>query len=364
MKILCLITLQLFLSLSLSSYADNERAASCVSISQKSALNKWKNRGPDLFKYCTDTQSALEGSLFTPFDPETAINTATAYYEVTNCLGLKWQNLFPKISAESGFLNSVVGPKGDRGIGQLTSIAITDVQKNSDWIWNKIRQNSTTTCKILTNKINKWGKSNFFEFPTNLSCAVMSGELGLYRNILFSATLNLLNQRYVEQAYERFNIRGKFQEAGYESAPHDRIKTMLSFIGYNNGGTSAVIDLDNYLKSRIDFIKRKNQELWKIDGTSIDRRKFLALLSADDFDFSMGAIRYQHLYEKLPHDASFEEKSVLLRNISVSKLGFPEWLRIWQTNGGPGYMNGIYQVAKTLGNKDSACVNLDLFKLH
>lgn len=347
--------IQFFVATSWAQQAD-PLVQNCITSSQREAQVKFKNAGIGKYQRCEgidDTQLEIQNR-----------QIALALEGASECFDLDWREMFPKFKSESGFIPNILGVSGDRGVGQLTTPAIEDVQKNFQKIYNRMKLNANPQCQLLVSKVENWGVKSFFQFPKSEACQVMGNEIGLYRNIVFSFALTYLNQEYVKKAYLQEGIPSLLIQSGYQDAPHTQIQKILVMIGYNNGGLSSVKDLKNYLTSRIDFIQRKKLELWKIEGRKDLVPDFLAYVSAKDFNFSKGTENYLNLIQSLPKTTSTSEKELLLRNISVSLMGFPEWLKIWQSHGGPGYLSGVFQVGKVFSRTHPECVNLDIFDLN
>lgn len=193
----------------------------------------------------------------------------------------------------------------------------------------------------------------------------MFGRIGVLRNVLFSFGLSRLNENYVSKAFEEFAIPMKLQQAGYKKPPVDHFIRMLAMLSYNNGGRSSAKDFSQFLDSRIDFIHRKSQE------PDVQKLKYdewsqaVAEVRAEDFNFRVGDQKFNAWMKQIKDDNTQPENiGPRLRNISASQLGFPEWLRIWQSNGGPGYMNGIYLNLQNLRKAGlEACVDDELFEI-
>lgn len=285
---------------------------------------------------------------------------ANNVYDSAHCFDVSAQTQFIKFYSESGLHPQAMGANGDAGLGQLTLIAIEDVQRNQNMIWKKIANSEKQSCKNLKTQIEKYGVKFFFNFEKQKKCHVIYGELGILRNIVFSFSLSILNQRYVENSFQQMQLAEAFVSAGYEDAPLDKIKKMLVSLSYNNGGKSSVHDLKDFLLSRADFIQRRSQELWRQSQmTASERGKFLRHVGADDFNFLLGQQRFKNLEMLASEFVCEKDLGPYLRNTSASLMGFPEWLRIWQSYGGPGYMNGLAISAQMFSNKGlRKCVDL------
>jgi len=282
-----------------------------------------------------------------------------AFVAITDCLEVDPQLLFPKLMMESGFHTQIQSPGGDAGIGQLTSKAISDVDDNLQAYKKMIFESSKASCRWLQGATKS--RSQFWEPVLGKSkCTLMARSNNPLKNLLYTTIFHKLNQRYVDDEFETKNIPGLLLEAGYPGYDYTAIKKILVTLGYNTGGAVAVRNLQDYLLSRIDFINRKKLEFNIDPATS-------GLVTTADFDFSIGLRNFNERktsikselilqYPKLSEKQLDESVQRALRNISVSLYSFPEWLKVWQSHGGPGYMSNLLVFSQRLDLKFGAGV--------
>jgi hypothetical protein len=267
--------------------------------------------------------------------------------------------LFPKLMMESGFHTLIQSPGGDAGIGQLTSKAIADVDANLPSFKKMIFESAKPSCRWL--QTNTRSRSQFWDPSLGKSkCTLMARPNNPVKNLLYTTIFHRLNQRYVDDEFEAKNIPGLLLEAGYPGYNYTALKKILVTLGYNTGGAVAVRNLQDYLLSRIDFIQRKKLE-FNIDPKSS------GLVTLADFDFAIGLKIFNERklmiksdlilkYPKLNEKQIEESVQRALRNISVSQYSFPEWLKVWQSHGGPGYMSNLLVFSQRLDQKFGAGV--------
>ncbi len=343
--------------------AGSSEVLKCVESVSQMSLEVFQSRKNSPFVNCPSLEGPHQFYQKSHVDKVTTADLAENLELVGNCFEQSWKKSFAKLSSESGLHIDIIGANLDAGIGQLTSIAIIDVQDHRNLIWQRLRNSQNKSCQILTEKINSFGVSRFFNFPAHEKCQVIYGDLGLMRNLVFSASLNDLNYKYVNNAINTYHIKDLLIKAGYTNTSLDMISEMLIQLSYNNGGKSSVRDLKNFLESRIDFIERKRKELPRYKLSKDEQAAFLSYVNADDFDFTLGQKKYEAWEKRFKNNLNKAETRIALKNISSSELGFPEWLRIWQSNGGPGYMNGVYLTAKKISEANPECVDMNLFKI-
>jgi hypothetical protein len=267
-----------------------------------------------------------------------------AFVSITDCLDIEPQLILPKLMMESGFHVQIQNPNGDAGIGQLTSKAIGDVDSALPAFKEMIFKSKKPSCIWIRGMTA--GRSQFWKPVLGESkCTLMARQSNPLRNLLYTAIFHKLNERYVEREFEDRKISDLLFEAGYPGTDFTALKRILVTLGYNTGGKVAVKNLLDYLFSRIDFINRKQME-FKFDPYD------LGLVSPSDFDFTAGLATFNAKKEKLKSDLQkmhpqlSEEKiqqavQRMLRDTSVSQYTFPEWLKVWQSHGGPGYVSSL-----------------------
>lgn len=357
----------IFLFISPSKLWAIEELKKCISSTQNRNLSTINMKQSHRFISC----NSLNGDYFVQNTISTnrlESETIAKYYALSSaCLGMHWKKTFPIFAAESNFLPIIIGRNGDIGLGQLTTAATKDVQKNANRVLQSILNSSRPSCIDIAKKIKQVGPTEFFNFSPTNKCALTYGETGIFRNIIFSLVFFKINQEYIEAQYRINNIPELLMRAGYENAPHQQIKDMLVLLSYNNGASGAITGLKSYLLSRIDFILRKKEELLFKKVPINELPLFLAHVGAQDFDFSSGHIRFEFWRSSLSKNYPPDKIDQALRNISASQLGFPEWLRIWQSHGGPGYLNGLFQISSAIQKSTTnnlSCFNHSDFKLN
>ncbi len=301
-----------------------------------------------------------------------------AFVNITDCLSIEPQALFPKLMMESGFHPTIQNPNGDAGIGQLTSRAITDVDKvlgdYKDYIW----KSSKPSCRWL--KSSTTARRGIWEaaLPKG-KCSLMTRSLNPIKNLLYVGIFHRLNMDYINSEFQRRHIPYLLELTGFPVEKADSLKRILLGLGYNTGGATAVRNLEDYLLSRYDFIQRKSHELANpiyLTLSEQERKKILASVSEDDFDFTNGLSRLEKIKKSIKENLLQQnpdmnptdlERSIgfALRNRSSSQLTFPEWLKIWQSHGGPGYLSHLSQYAAKVEKKfgPGICSNLQFYQV-
>lgn len=286
------------------------------------------------------------------------------FNNIEDCLDITVTETFPRLMMESGFHPSIQNPNGDTGIGQLTSPAIQDVDRALPEYKDKIFKSTKNSCRWL--KSFSQGKSGFWKPVGNGSrCQLMTKTYGMMKNLLYASILHKLNKDYVAKEYEKRQISTLLLQSGVSDDHGPYIRELMVDLGYNTGGATAVRNLQDFLLSRIDFTQRKSQELANpvFYHANKDRlSEFLGHVKPDDFDFVKGIARLNERRElikrdllaqnpKITDDELERRIGIALRNLSASELSFPEWLKIWQSHGGPGYVTNLAAIHRRLDTK-------------
>lgn len=296
-------------------------------------------------------------------------NLSENYLAVMDCLEIDPTLLFPKLMAESGFHTLIQNPNGDAGIGQLTKKAIRDVDANLSFFKAKIIESTKPSCKKIKNFA-----SSRREFWTPIAekskCAVMNRSLNPMKNLLYTAIFHKLNERYVGRELDNLKIGELLIQAGYPSDKFTEIKNLMITLGYNTGGAVAVRNLRDYLESRIDFINRKIQEYSQnqlMALTAQERIRLLGFIGPEHFNFAGSLDEFKKRKEifrvqlalinpKMDKESLDKLVALKLRNESSSTFTFPEWLLVWQSHGGPGYLSSLARYAQRLDKQFGAGV--------
>ncbi|UXR63306.1 hypothetical protein EZJ49_09485 [Bdellovibrio bacteriovorus] len=359
--------------------ASAENFDSCMAHALKTSFPRIaEGEKSQLFVKCTTEKSVPQPGQARPRYSTGEIKALSqAFAAITDCLEIDPQWLFPKLMMESGFHTLIQNPNGDAGIGQLTGKAITDVDQVLPVYKNMIYQSSRKSCQWL--KVRTQARTNFWKPVKNeRKCALMNKTSNPLRNLLYAGIFHKLNEKYVATEFEKRHIPALLKEAGYAYGDYTQIKRLLVTLGYNTGGAVAVKNLEQFLFSRVDFIRRKSQEfnLQLLGSLSpADRAQALSYVSPKDFDFKKGLKDFQNHKKNLKEQLQQQNRQLtddqvdvaasrLLRNVSASLYTFPEWLQVWQSHGGPGYVSSLAQTSLQLEKKfGSACSNSDNYRV-
>ncbi len=332
-----------------------------------------------LFVRCSSSNSEPVNNQVRPKYSQYEVKAmADNYAAVMDCLEIDPTMLFPKLMAESGFHTLIQNPNGDAGIGQLTKKAILDVEANMDFFKQKISESQKPSCR----KIKSFASTRrefWLPIANKSKCSVMNRNLNPMKNILYTGIFHKLNQRYVNQEINRLQVVELLIRAGYPSDNINAIKDLMVTLGYNTGGAVAVRNLRDYLISRIDFIDRKMQEFSPerlMQMPDPERRMILRFINDKDFDFTSSTEKFKErkdlfrqelarINPRMDKDSLEKLVQLKMRNESASTYTFPEWLFVWQSHGGPGYLSSLAKFASRLDKKFGVgvCSNAGHYKV-
>ncbi|MFV3409299.1 hypothetical protein ACNH6C_11865 [Bdellovibrio bacteriovorus] len=332
-----------------------------------------------LFVRCSSEKSQPEAGQPRPRYTTSEIKALSqAFQNITDCLEIDPQWLFPKLMMESGFHVQIQNPNGDAGIGQLTGKAIADVDQVLPAYKEQIFKSRKKSCQWIKSRTQYRGASFWRPLLKESKCSLMSKNSNPVKNLLYAGIFHKLNEKYVDNEFAKRNIPALLREAGYPRQDYIQIKRILITLGYNTGGAVAVKNLQDYLFSRVDFIRRKSQEFnIQLLGslTEEDRAQALSYVQAKDFDFKKGLAEFHKHKNNLKQQLREQNRQLnetqidvavsrVLRNVSASMYSFPEWLQVWQSHGGPGYVSSLAQTAVHLEKRfGRTCSNPDNYRV-
>lgn len=344
----------------------NSLPETCISYALENSFSSVRpGEVSNLFVKCTnETAEPQRGAPRPKYSRAEIQFMQKTFNNIEDCLDIPVTETFPRLMMESGFHPSIQNPNGDTGIGQLTWPAIQDVDGALPEYKNKIFKSTKNSCRWL--KSFSQGKSGFWKpVGKGSRCQLMTKNYGMMKNLLYASILHKLNKDYVEKEYEKRQIGTLLLQSGVSDEHGHFIKELLVDLGYNTGGATAVKNLQDFLLSRIDFSQRKSQELANPVFYHANKNRlseFLGHVKPEDFDFVKGIARLNERREQIKLDLIAKDPKIsddelnrrigiALRNLSASELSFPEWLKIWQSHGGPGYVTNLAAIHSRLDAK-------------
>lgn len=241
------------------------------------------------------------------------------FVDAASCLGISQKEMLPKFFQESGMHLNVRGGGGDIGIGQLTGPAIAtvndshNIRKPYDF-WNRTKElvvkSDKASCKKIAARV-----KNFSPSESSRSCEFVSPPDGPLKNIYYSLLNTIRNRSYVAGSMKNQGVAELEKETALPKFKEE-IDKMLVLLSYNAGASTAVIRYATYIQG----LKRGNINLK--NESEIKRR----------FAFSKHSIESPRAPLK---GLKCDDVGV---KVQVSELSFPEYLRLCQGSGFPGYL--------------------------
>lgn len=205
--------------------------------------------------------------------------TYNSLVDVAECLNFDPKDLLPKLFNESGVLINTLGAGFDTGVGQLTGVAIEEVNKYYDKYLAEMEKasiNKPACLRLMKSKVflKKVGDA------LNVRCSLIAPPENPLKNIVYMGILNrrnldvLLGTEYiageefvkVNEQYVPLNsnidthLQGKFgtakikekmQALGLKNVDYKNVATMVALAGYNSGNSTSFNIFNDYLTQRM-----------------------------------------------------------------------------------------------------------------
>lgn len=309
--------------------------------------------------------------------------TYNAYVDVLECLKLNPKELLPKIYNESGFFMNAFGSGMDGGVGQLTGLAIEQVNSIYPGYIKEMTQAALAAPGGACARIMKY-KSLIApaKAEPGFRCSLILPEQNPLRNLVYSAILTRYNTKYVSGISYRageemlagednqmtavkgtsedlmngkmkeFDILKKLTQLGMKNVNLHDYKTMLVLVGYNSGIGTATNTLVNYLDQRIEANSKSKSSKYNLTAAHFDfystkdlvrdaRRIVMSshINSDDDAETKAAKIQRRKIlpsYWASAYTRTFPEYLALRMNKYDGKTKRP-----FTVYGFPGYLNAL-----------------------
>jgi len=333
--------------------------------------------------------------------------TYNSFVDVAECLNFNPKDLLPKLFNESGMIINTLGLFWDTGVGQLTGIAIEEVNKYYDGYVGEMFKAAKAGKKSCLNIANDNYKSLLTKVYDDLKYrnGLIATPANPLKNIVYMAVLNRMNldnligsqyragKDYIDNQevnllkfnskdvggkFGREKIYDKFVKLGMPDVNLYKVAVMVALLGYNTGNSTAFNMLNEYLDRRIAARKSLNDRDFDfhnpvtardIDGTEksvIDIAKAFIrapMIKKGDRDVKIKLQRTKLIHDKMrtAHLLTFPEfviynqnnydRSILnpinaqaVKSGKASRKQFPSYAVI----GGPGYLSALASKDKEL----------------
>ncbi len=304
---------------------------------------------------------------------EYAYSTYNAFVDVMDCLDVPQRELLPKIWNESQFHTNMYGKGDDAGVGQLTGDAIQEVIKQKyfdrdmtelDHFKAEMEKSGKASCNRILAEPSAW---KIIGAKPATRCGIMTPEANPLRNILYTAVFYRVitaritgiyyraGKEYIKTAdgfidrsenknaplggrVKEYQLLEKMQSLGIQNPNMDFIKQVLVSLAFNSGSNQAVKIFDNFLKSKIaNNLTITEADLDFINANSLRDKPLIDIPDGETEEAK--AERETKLAEA--RDQAFD------RNL-------PQFLRLMQNGGSPGYVSKIAFRTTKLNNEIGA----------
>lgn len=206
--------------------------------------------------------------------------TYNSFIDVTECLNLNPKDLLPKIYNESGFFLNTYGSGKDAGIGQLTGVAIEEVNKYYTRYLDEMEMaaaNKPACARVMAHK------AMLAKVPHTVAqrCSLIGIPENPLKNIVYLSILNRISMDYLsgvvykagldyfqrkdgmleavkydptdqfEGYFQKENYRAKLIQLGIKNPNMHVYKDILTYAGYNMGMPTSIRLFSEYLQKRI-----------------------------------------------------------------------------------------------------------------
>lgn len=304
-----------------------------------------KTKSP-LFVSCKNEHSEpIRGQYHPKYSSTQIAELHKSFINIADCLEVDPKLAFPIFYNESGFNINIQNKNGDTGIGQLTGTAIEDVDNSLEDLQDYVFSSKKKSCKWIA-AASKVRKDFWQPVGERSRCTLMARPWNPLRNLFYSMAYIKLNQKYINKSYERKEMRDLLKQLGINGDDEVHIKRLLLILSYNTGGSSAVSNLEDYLRRRLnENIFRNPNFFYKTVSGWMNGKAHPLDLTHYDFDFSTEN-KVDELRKRYSKFMSKSEIDEALFNIPISELTFPEFLAIYQNSGTDGYVSRMVRTAK------------------
>lgn len=307
-----------------------------------------------------------------------------SFIDMTNCMDIPQRTVLPKLLRESGLhVNSFLKTKqvkdkttgktrtvgGDAGIGQLSTVAILDVNQQLERHYKEIMNSDKESCKRIQKYIDKnpsaivkSQKGNdlqVYSSDLNNRCAFTYMPPNPLRSLFYYAVIHRTNKWRIEHHWDQKNIDQLLKQNGVWknlNFPPEKMRTILEVFAYNAGSFSAVILFENWLQYRAQnkIALTKNDFDFKQVTSATAQSKSDAKNSPKRLTpiaFEASRKELKQLEKSAKKTAKAKLRIAELRKLNLNNLSFAEYLKIHNPAQVKSHLNLVRKESTTLDNK-------------
>ncbi|GIL16971.1 MAG: hypothetical protein BroJett040_07220 [Oligoflexia bacterium] len=335
--------------------SDAEFPRICVTYIMKSFLNGSEKSPMEAFSLCPNPAGRPVAGAKKHCVSERYVNVVyNAFADVASCMRFPQKDYLPKLLNESGMHMNAWGEHGDTGISQLTGAVLSDANEDFSREKKMIMNSDNPACQRLKgifsklNPVPNKGKEN--------RCLLMTPPENPFLSLFYMGIKHKKDHVSLERMLKSRKILELFARAGLsaEQIDMDRYYKIMGTLAYNAGATAASDMMVQYLKEKISHNKKVTLEDFDFGQ---DMKAFNERLKAVRAPFQIP--RPENSQRKMLDPKRMNEYESAKRREFVAKdMTFPQFLRIYQTSGAPGYLSFLFDNAKVLNTvfKEGTCV--------
>ncbi len=263
-----------------------------------------------LFIYCSEEN--FRKSSLPQCQTDSYMNvTLNTFNNVTDCLGINSEDLYPIVAAESGFYhNSISVSDADFGFGQVTNPAISDV--NDQWykLIGELKENPKSSCQNIISYIEE---NNIQPVEDDYKCTLTEAPKNPLLNALYSGLHFKTIAGYMDGYEKRNPLKARIEGLlgpNFSIERYEAVKSVLNVLSYNMGHFGATTafeefllekeyDLKNLKRERVEVstkLAKINFQLFSKDDRSLSARKEQILIEMEEIDNKIRDIQRPQIF--------------------------------------------------------------------
>jgi hypothetical protein len=194
----------------------------------------------------------------------------TVYNDILTCFDISPRQMFSVVAVESGFhVNTLSLTNQDIGIGQLTPIAIDEVNPYWSQGLEYVQNTMTPSCQRLAPQLA--GLAPVAQSAQAL-CPMIALPQNPARNLIYLALLHKKNQSYMDDYFNNTRMSQRLLRlTGVEwtQSQLQNLKEILIFLAYNAGSPGAINAFEGFLQQKQQLWIQRNQEIVELQGQMV-----------------------------------------------------------------------------------------------
>lgn len=225
------------------------------------------------YTYCSSASETNPVRKHRPICPtNTYLNVVqNSYNDVLECMDISPMVIFPITAVESGFhINAVSLTNDDIGLGQITPIAIEDVNFDWDFVYESVLSSPKAACQRIAPVVMNIAKA---EIPASYTCALTVLPENPIKNLLYLTFLHKKNEFYIDDYFAVFKALEMVEDLTKTQLSEEQrksLKDILVTLSYNVGNQAATQYFSEFLMEQFKPIQNMTNILNDYKSTQIE----------------------------------------------------------------------------------------------